>query len=301
MSRQLWLVKVLRDAGLKVIEVDGWETRGSADYAPEGLIAHDTGSSSVNTTDAGEIRVMIEGRPDLPPPIAQVYLSRTGTWHVVTSGQSNHVRTGWAGPFRGLGNHRLLGIEAQHADGEPWAPTQYDSYVRGVAAILAHTGWPTVAGHKEHQPGAKVDPSFNMDRFRRDVAAAMNGDDMSAATEKQISDLHYAAFRDAGTGRPAASVTGTLASLTAGQPVMLSTLAGLTKTVQLLAEAIRTGGGSLDTAAVLARIDERAQEDTARDEATAAEIAQLHTELAAYRAAEAAAARAGAEALEAGQ
>jgi len=179
MAYQLWLAAVLRAAGLTVVEVSGWKTRGSSDYAPEGLIAHDTGSPSLNTTDAGEIGVMINGREGLAGPIAQIYLSRTGTWHVVTAGQSNHVRTGWGGPYEGLGNHRLLGIEAQHMTGEPWSEVQYRSYVRGVAAILKHTKWPTVAGHKEHQPGAKVDPGFNMDIFRRDVAAAMSGETMS--------------------------------------------------------------------------------------------------------------------------
>lgn len=171
---QLWIPQVLRDAGLTVIEVPGWQTRTTTNdsgdpsfFEPQGLIVHET-RGSATSTDAGEINVMINGREGLSGPIAHVYLSRTGYWHMVTAGKSNHVKTGWGGPFRGLGNSRLLGIEAQHATGEPWTPLQYLSYIRGVAAILEHTGW-TVAGHFEHQPGDKTDPAFNMETFRAQV------------------------------------------------------------------------------------------------------------------------------------
>lgn len=178
MPRQLWLADVLRAAGLTVHEVSGWQTRGDATFSPRGLIVHET-RGPVTSTDRGEINVMVNGREGLAGPIAHLYLSRTGDWHVVNSGRTSHVKTGWAGQFSGLGNSNLLGIEAQHAEAEDWTakPVQYRSYVRGVAAILAHTGW-LVGGHKEHQPGDKTDPEFDMGRFRQDVAAARDGDDM---------------------------------------------------------------------------------------------------------------------------
>ncbi|MFQ6212476.1 N-acetylmuramoyl-L-alanine amidase, partial [Bacillus mobilis] len=122
-----------------------------------------------------------------PPPIAQLYLSRSGEWWVIASGRCNHNLVGWAGPNKGLGNSRLLGIEAQHAAGEPWTARQYDSYIRGVAALVRHLRIPVgrVAGHKEHQPwpapkgqtSTKSDPEFDMTRFRRDVAARLAGED----------------------------------------------------------------------------------------------------------------------------
>lgn len=176
MPRQLWLADVLHAADLTVVEVPGWKTRGYEPYDPEGIICHDTGSASRTTTDAAEIGVMVNGRPDLPPPIGQLYLSRSGTVHIVASGRGNHAKTGTAGPCKGMGNTRLLGIEAQHADGEPWTPVQYSAYVRVVAAICAHTRWTRIAGHKEHQPGQKIDPGFDMDQFRRDVAAVTRGE-----------------------------------------------------------------------------------------------------------------------------
>lgn len=176
--RTLWLPTVLRAAGLTVHEVSGWKTRGADSFGPvRGVTCHHTAGSRTSS-DAGEIGVLVNGRPGLSGPIAQLYLSRSGDWHVVASGHCNHNLPGWAGPNEGYGNDSLLGIEAQHSgDGEPWTARQYDSYVRGVAALVRHqaSGWDVtvgrVAGHKEHQPGAKTDPSFNMDNFRAKVLA----------------------------------------------------------------------------------------------------------------------------------
>lgn len=201
--RLLWLPDVLRAAGLTVREVPGWQTRSGAEdpdastYRPQGLMAHETRAVRI-ASDADELRILIDGRPGLSGPIAPTYVGRDGTWHVVAAGLCHHVRTGWAGPFEGLGNPRLFGVEAAHTvavDGsgrrlETWAqkPAQYASYVRGVAAILRHTGWPPPGGHKEHQPGDKSDPEFDMARFRADVARVLAGgsDDM-----EQTDDLAY--------------------------------------------------------------------------------------------------------------
>ena len=195
MARLLWLPDVLRAAGLTVHEVAGWRDRGAVEFDPRGIVCHET-RGSLKSTDAGEIRVLLHGSNTAPPPIAQLYLSRTGDWHVVASGRCNHVRVGWAGPFKGSGNTRLLGIEAQHAAGEAWTDVQYRSYVRGVAALVRRTGW-GVAGHKEHQPGghghssSKTDPAFNMDQFRRNVSAALDAKEnlMPALTDAQQQEL----------------------------------------------------------------------------------------------------------------
>ncbi|MEO3743286.1 N-acetylmuramoyl-L-alanine amidase [Plantactinospora sp. B5E13] len=241
--RLLWLPDVLRSAGLTVHEVGGWRSRGSTSFDPHGIICHETRGSRTST-DAGEIYVLLNGSATAPPPIAQLYLSRTGHWHVVASGRCNHVRVGWAGPFKGVGNSGLLGIEAQHALGEPWTDRQYDSYVRGVAAIRRRTGW-GVAGHKEHQPGGyghasvKADPSFNMDRFRRDVAALLSGEEntmpaLSDAEQEQLlkfaKDNNYLLWQGAqkpdGSGRTDIrqhfyNIEGMLTEIKANQMTML--------------------------------------------------------------------------------
>ena len=207
--RLTWLADVLRDAGLPVREVEGWRTREvpGTDYGPvRGIICHET-RGSATSTDNGEIGVLVNGRVGLSGPIAQLYLSRTGTWHVVASGTCHHVKSGWAGPHKGYGNDALIGVEAQHAVSESWAnkPEQYRSYVRGVAAILRHTGWPVsrVAGHKEHQPGDKSDPEFDMARFRADVTAALNGedDDMPSAEDLINADIIPNPYGDQATNK----------------------------------------------------------------------------------------------------
>lgn len=179
--RALWLPQVLRAAGLTVHEVPGWRTRGNDSWGPvRGITCHHTGGSR-NSSVQGEINVLLNGSATAPPPIAQLFLSRAGEWYVVASGLCYHNKVGWDGPNEGYGNDALLGIEAQHSGGdEPWTATQYNSYVRGVAALVRHraSGWNVavsrVAGHKEHQPGSKSDPSFNMNTFRARVAAEMN-------------------------------------------------------------------------------------------------------------------------------
>lgn len=196
MAFQTWIADVLRAAGLQVEEEPGWRTRSAEEdedastYSPIGLVAHETRPETATSSVSGEIRVLIEGRPGLSGPIAQTFISRAGVWHVVAAGLCHHVKQGWGGAFSGYGNTRLLGVEAQHAESESWAdkPAQYDAYVRGVAAICKHKGWSAekVVGHKEHQPGDKPDPEFNMDRFRADVRAAMEGETkMSALVRKK--------------------------------------------------------------------------------------------------------------------
>ncbi|WP_435585826.1 peptidoglycan recognition protein family protein [Micromonospora aurantiaca (nom. illeg.)] len=200
-SRLLWLPQVLRAAGLTVHEVDGWRTRGSSTYDPRGVICHATAGSSTST-DAGEIRVLLEGSTSAPPPIAQLYLSRSGAFHVVASGRCNHSLQGWGGPLKGYGNTNLIGIEAQNDNrGQPWPDVQLDAYQRGVAAICQHMGWKAgrVAAHREHQPGAKSDPSgIDMDQFRARVTAILAGeDDEDMPSAEQIvaallaADLNY--------------------------------------------------------------------------------------------------------------
>lgn len=176
MSRALWLPDALRGAGLNVHEVDGWRSRGSDSFDPYGVIVHATAGSRTST-DAGEIRVLLNGSNTAPPPIAQLYIGRNGHVHVVASGRCNHALTGQAGNLRGYGNSRLIGIEAANDNrGEPWPAVQYDAYLRTVAAICRqmHWGGGRVSGHKEHQPGSKSDPTFSMADFRNRVDAILH-------------------------------------------------------------------------------------------------------------------------------
>lgn len=266
--RLLWLADVLRAAGLTVHEVAGWRTRGDESYGPvKGVIIHET-RGSATSSDAGEINVLVNGRVGLSGPIAQLYLSRTGDWHVVASGTCHHVKTGWGGPFNGVGNDGLLGIEAQHGEAEDWArkPVQYQSYIRGVAAILRHTGWPPPVGHKEHQPGDKPDPEFSMATFRAQVAAAPTGG--YSVTDSQLIANGERAATALVAGTPIIKFEHPWNEQSAaGYPNPLlairAEITALRSVVETLVEAVNafsTGTGDgvpLDAAVVLAGVDTR--------------------------------------------
>lgn len=175
-----WLADVLRRAGLKVAETDGWKTRGRAEMGTvKGVICHHTaGPKGSNMPSLG---VVTNGRSDLPGPLAQLCLGRDGTWYVVAAGRANHAGKGlWRGVD--AGNSNMIGVEAENsglADDQPWPEVQMEAYARGVAAILSHVGAGSemCCGHKEYAlpHGRKIDPCFDMDAFRARVAGFMNG------------------------------------------------------------------------------------------------------------------------------
>ena len=178
-----WLPKVLLDAGLKVAEQPGWETRGRGEMGiVRGVICHHTaGARNGNMPSLG---VVTRGRDDLPGPLAQLGLGRDGTFFVVAAGRCNHAGIGnWQGVS--TGNSSFIGIEAENTgevDGpnaDPWPAVQQDAYRRGVAAILTKIKADALmcCGHREYALpfGRKPDPTLDMDDFRRRVAAIMAG------------------------------------------------------------------------------------------------------------------------------
>jgi hypothetical protein len=123
----------------------------------------------MTTTDYPSLALVRDGRPDVPGPLSQLGLGRSGRWYVIASGRANHAGMGhWPGL---AGSSESIGIEAEHPGGStPWTDVQYDSYVAGVAALVDHLGSDTIViGHKEWAPTRKVDPTFDMSQFRRDV------------------------------------------------------------------------------------------------------------------------------------
>lgn len=63
-GRLTWLPAALTNAGLRVNVVGGWETRGRPTMHARGLIWHHTASRA--GSNAPSLRVVIDGRPDLP-------------------------------------------------------------------------------------------------------------------------------------------------------------------------------------------------------------------------------------------
>lgn len=177
-----WLPDVLRAAGLKVAEVEGWASRGRGEMGNvRGVMCHHTANPS--TGNMPSLNLLINGRGGDHPlsgPLAQLGLARDGTYYVIAAGRANHAG---AGQWKGIdsGNQSFIGIEAENAgtiDAE-WPVWQMDAYRRGVAAILRHLNQPAemCVGHKEYAlpAGRKIDPLFDMERFRADVQSCMQG------------------------------------------------------------------------------------------------------------------------------
>lgn len=179
-TRLLWLPDALRAAGLKVALVDGWERRGQDSLGRIlGVICHYTATPDA-TRNMPTLKLLIDGRSDLPGPLCQLGLGRDGTFYVVASGRANHAGRGeWNGVL--TGNTNFIGIEAENSGrkDDPWPPVQIDAYHRGVAAILREVGRTAASccGHREYaRPlGRKTDINVDMDQFRRGVAAILSG------------------------------------------------------------------------------------------------------------------------------
>lgn len=176
------LPTLLRAAGLTVVEVPGWQTRGrpasTGDFNPVGVLCHHT-ATGPDWTDARVVDLLVKGRAGLPGPLSQLGLARDGTVHVIAAGRCNHAgRARASGTVAsGDGNALYIGVEAfNDGIGEPWPAAQYDAYVRLCAALCVRvTGNSvnTVRAHKETSTTGKVDPLFDMGAFRTRVAQAM--------------------------------------------------------------------------------------------------------------------------------
>ena len=201
MAKLTWLFDVLRAAGLKVARQDGWETRGR-DVGPiVGVICHHT--AGPKNGNMPSLNTVINGRPGLPGPLAQLGLGRDGTYYVIAAGKANHAGAGsWQGVT--TGNTSFIGIEAENTglnNDLPWPEVQMDAYRRGVAAILKHInrGAEFCAGHKEYAPKRKIDPTFDMKAFRSSVAAIISG---AVAAPEPIPVAEPPAKPGAPAGRP---------------------------------------------------------------------------------------------------
>lgn len=162
--RLLWLADCLRDAGLDVEEIPGWRARGrELPGLCSVVIGHHTATPRTPANakdDLPTLKLLVGGRNDLPGPLCQLGLGRSGTYYVVASGKANHAGAGrWAGV---VSSRRTIGIEAEHPGSGPWPPEQLEAYDLGIAALLHELGHDAdrYAGHREWAlpRGRKIDP-----------------------------------------------------------------------------------------------------------------------------------------------
>lgn len=186
-----WLADVLRDAGLNVVEVPGWKTRGVDLVDLDSLVWHHDGSppGASPSVPAYMARQIDAGKAG-----AQTWVAMDGTWHLVAAGKCSH--TGEVLPGK-AGNSRALGVETDHTIGEGWPIAQLASLRRGTAAIFRHARLTAndLEFHKTicSPPGRKTDPAgLDLTTERAAVAALLGeDDDMTETQEQWLGRVHH--------------------------------------------------------------------------------------------------------------
>ncbi len=171
--RLLDLPRWLDTWGLPYVEVEGWQTRG-AELAddPGVVIGHHTATPAAAKGDLPTLRILRDGRSDLPGPLCQLALSRSGVVHIIASGKANHAGRG---AWRGItASNRTVGIEAEHPGRGAWPQVQLDAFDKLAACLLWGLGlsYTQYCQHKEWAlpAGRKVDCNFDPSAQRGRIA-----------------------------------------------------------------------------------------------------------------------------------
>ena len=137
-----WLLPVLRDVGLDVKTVSGWESRGrprsTGEFDPRAILTHHTGAKGAGAHPS--LGIVTRGRSDLPGPLCHVLTARTGVVWLVAAGRANHAGVAKkSGPVpAGDGNAELIGNEVDTSGFQEMPQVQRDAAVLVAAAVLRH-------------------------------------------------------------------------------------------------------------------------------------------------------------------
>lgn len=167
------MANALRKHGLTVVEIDGWKSRafrGQDLQDVRGVLWHHTatGRGAFAHSDAPTLNVCTNGRSDLPGPLCQLMLGRSGTVYVIAAGVSNHAGVGsFTNIPQNMGNHYMIGIEMESSGVAPFDWTDAQKRVApylGAALELEYLmGLPahlrTQIGHSEYSSEGKIDPA----------------------------------------------------------------------------------------------------------------------------------------------
>ena len=270
-------VTALRAEGVNVVEHTGWSThnrnRKGAWGPVHGVTIHHTaGRSSLN--------LCWTGTTALPGPLCHTHLAKDGTATMLSSGRANHAGTFAQNAYDAVlaessthpwpsaaepvdGNARFYGIELENLGNgkDPYPAVQYAAAVRWAAAICRAHGWTadSVIGHKEGTR-RKIDPSFDMDQFRKDVTARLTPSEDDVTTPDEIAKAVWAYRLESPTAEPGTNAmrgAGVFLrytdakhkALTAQIAAQNATITELVKTVGALAS-----GAVVDTEELAARI-----------------------------------------------
>lgn len=187
-GRALWLPDVLRDAGLPIKLVDGWETRGKEPSEWLAQVNHHTASNR-NSGPHPALGIVTHGRggsAPVPGPLANTLPDRNATIHIVASGAANHAGVAYL-PLRGGISSGVkywtLGHEIElDGIGEPFPVNGrlYENVATMNAAIAAYLGHDPATQLFSHAAiarphGRKIDPRpYDLEHARKVVAHKMN-------------------------------------------------------------------------------------------------------------------------------
>lgn len=192
--------------------VDARVAPRNGQFHPAGILLHHTGGPS--SGDLPTLKVLQNGRSDLPGPLCQIGVGRYGTVAVVTDGRANHAGKGNAealhrvmkeeppaarpGPDDTDGNAWFIGIEIENQGNgtDPYPPNQANAVVATCLAICRDRGWGPnrIIGHKQWTR-RKNDPSRSFDELvRTRVHNELNGEPdmpLNDDDKKFITDTVY--------------------------------------------------------------------------------------------------------------
>lgn len=180
------MAAVLRKHGLTVVETAGWSNRGYAGQDLQdvrGVLWHHTatGRNAYTYSDAPTLNLCINGRSDLPGPLCNIVLGRSGTVYLTAAGVGNHAGRGESANIpANMGNHYMIGIEMESSGIAPFDWTEDQKRVApylGAALELGYLmGLPpelrVQIGHKEYSYEGKIDPAGwpgDMDGLRAQI------------------------------------------------------------------------------------------------------------------------------------
>jgi hypothetical protein len=182
----------LRAAGIPVVEVAGWQTRGSSSFDPRGSVNHHTAGPSSGATPS--LNTCIYGRPDLAGPLCNVFQSREpdgdDVAYVVAAGRANHAGEG---AWRGLsGNSSVYGLEVEHT-GTSEAPRARLERAAAIHAAMFSGDVGYCCQHREWT-SRKVDFATNVDGdwFRQLIADARKGESGDWLSMASLEDVKTA-------------------------------------------------------------------------------------------------------------
>lgn len=171
------LANRIRAKGVEVVEVGGWQTRGSSSFSPQGSVNHHTAGSGNGATPSLNVCIYGRGGPHpVPGPLCNVLQSREPSgWdkaYVIAAGRANHAGEGG---WRGLtGNSSVHGLEVEHVGTTGVSSNRVEVSARIQAAFLEGSTRDArlTCQHFEWAPDRKID--FNVlgmgpDQFRSRV------------------------------------------------------------------------------------------------------------------------------------